>query len=68
MPWHSLRVLLTLYGKMAQEWNNINKMKQIIKVALIFGKSNKLIYFFISENEEIELNTNINVKIRITRL
>ena len=28
---------------------------------MIFGKSNKLIYFFISENEEIELNTNINV-------
>ena len=25
------------------------------KVALIFGKSNKLIYFCISENKEIEL-------------
>ena len=25
------------------------------KVALIFGKSNKLIYFYSSENEEIEL-------------
>ena len=22
IPWHILRVLLTLYGKMAQEWNN----------------------------------------------
>ena len=22
MPWHILRVLVTLYSKMAQEWNN----------------------------------------------
>ena len=22
IPWHILRVFLTLYGKMAQEWNN----------------------------------------------
>ena len=22
MPWHISRVLMTLYGKMAQEWNN----------------------------------------------
>jgi len=30
-------------------------MQDETKVALIFGKSNKLIYFCILENEEIEL-------------